>query len=43
MKKKLIQLTPDMAAWLEAEGKRQGMPVNVLIRVLIAQAMKKKA
>lgn len=39
MNKKLILLTPQMAAWLKSKSQSVGMPVNVLIRVIIMERM----
>jgi len=40
MKKKLIQLTPQMVAWLKAKSQSVGMPENVLIRMIILERMR---
>jgi hypothetical protein len=41
MDKKLIQLMPDQMKWLRSQAAATGTPINVLIRQLIAEAMKK--
>ena len=39
MKKKLIQLTPQMVAWLKSKSQSVGMPENILIRTIIMERM----